>query len=110
MNKAMLAAVMVWVAACGIGPNSPSVGGECATDRDCENRCSMEKDFGTGMCTMACASDQACPEGSLCVDKGDGICAVSCETHADCEGFGRAYGCFKIKRATDGEATVCRLP
>lgn len=95
---------------CGVGPNSPEVGGECATDRDCAKICSMESAFGTGMCTLRCDSDQDCAEGSVCVDKDDGMCAVSCSVADDCAGFGRAYTCKEMKRMSDGEVSVCRLP
>ena len=96
--------------ACGIGPNSPVVGGECATDRDCEKVCSMEDDFGTGMCTVRCSNDQDCPEGSVCLEKGDGMCAVSCSVADDCAGFGRAFTCKNMKRVSGGDVAVCRLP
>lgn len=110
MRTSLIALVFAFAVGCGIGPDSPVVGGECDSDRNCEKLCSMSDTFGDGMCTNSCANDKECPDGAVCVDKDKGICAVSCTVASDCNGFGRAFSCRDIKRVSGGETKVCRLP
>lgn len=98
------------LAACGPGAGSSAVGGECTTDHDCDALCTMERAFGTGMCTRACTTDQDCPVGAVCAEKAGGLCAVSCTGAADCTDFGRGFTCGSLKRKSGGEAAVCRIP
>jgi len=95
-----------------VGPQGHSVGAACATDRDCEKRCVFEDDFGgaSGYCTLGCATDQECPAGTACITTQGGICAVTCNTNADCAGFGRAFVCKSKTRQSGGPVNVCRLP
>lgn len=93
-----------------VGPNGHVVGAQCASDRDCANRCALDGDFGNGMCTRFCAIDADCPSGSVCVSTDGGICAVACHASSDCSGFGRAFVCASKSRPTGGSVLVCRVP
>jgi hypothetical protein len=102
----------ILLAACGsgVGPNGHLVGAQCSIDRDCSVFCTHNSDFGNGMCTRPCASDLDCPRGSVCVTPDGGICAVSCQNDNDCSGFGRAFVCGGMSRASGGSTLVCRVP
>lgn len=110
MRTLLFSLVFAFGVGCGVGPDSPLVGGECNSDRECEKRCSTSKTFGSGMCTNSCASDKECPDGTACVDREKGICAITCAVDSDCQGFGRAFVCDDIDRIGRGEVNVCRLP
>jgi len=92
------------------GPDSVVVGGACTTDVDCERRCTHHGEFGAGMCTVSCITDNDCPEGAVCLEPDGGICGVSCASDRDCVDFGRAFVCKAKKRRSGGDALVCRLP
>lgn len=104
---------LLLLAGCGggsAGSNSKDVGGICKTDQDCNHRCTTEDTFGGGMCTIACATDNDCPSGAVCVTKDGGICAVSCGTDQDCSSFGRGWICGQMSRKSGGDTNICRLP
>ncbi len=107
--RLLLLLVLGAISCSGAGPDSPLVGGACATDIDCERRCTHENDFGSGMCTVSCATDNDCPEGAVCLEAEGGICAVSCATDRDCADFGRAFVCRPKKRRSGGDSLVCRV-
>src|SRR5437764_2743877 len=95
MRFVMVVIIAGLAAACGgpVGATGKDVGAQCATDRDCTSRCTLDKDFGNGMCTKTCITDQDCPALSVCITDENGICAVSCAASADCNGFGRGFVC-----------------
>ncbi|UJR79177.1 hypothetical protein [Sandaracinus amylolyticus] len=79
------------------GPPS-NIGGACAEDTDCTgsaNRCIAEPDyFPGGYCTLACSSDEECPEGSYCSDVfgSQAFCVDSCDA-AGTDECRAGYGC-----------------
>lgn len=108
----MVCAALLALSACGggAGAGSHDVGGQCQTDRDCNSRCVTDQDFGGGMCTRSCRSDNDCPSGAGCILKAGIICAVTCKTDQDCNSFGRGWVCKPEDRISGGTVTVCRLP
>ncbi|MEQ9323983.1 MAG: hypothetical protein RIF41_32765 [Polyangiaceae bacterium] len=93
-----------------VGPDSTAVGATCDTDDDCEQMCVNGDDFGAGMCTGPCANDDECPSLSACAQVEEGLCAVTCSSHAACEGFPDGFGCHEKDRVGGGAARVCRIP
>jgi hypothetical protein len=98
--------------ACGgddVGPGSQTVGGRCASDRDCEGRCLLGGDYPGGYCSLFCRDDRDCPKGALCMEDSGGVCLVTCALPADCGPFGPGYKCEAKKRRTIPEtrAPVC---
>jgi hypothetical protein len=107
----VVCAAMLALSACGgAGSGSKDVGGQCQTDRDCNSRCVTDSDFGGGMCTRSCRSDNDCPNSAGCIIKGGLICAVTCKSDTDCNSFGRGWVCKPEDRISGGTVTVCRLP
>ncbi|MCC6746886.1 MAG: hypothetical protein IT371_04460 [Deltaproteobacteria bacterium] len=97
-------------AGCGssVGVTGREVGGTCSPAEPCDTGsiCLLEGDFPGGMCSIYCAAgDQACPAGSVCVNKSGGLCLPACASPADCRG---GYTCKGKKRMfAGGEALVC---
>ena len=93
----------------GVGPGSSLVGGSCASNGDCQDRCVGGGDWPGGMCTVSCSDDGDCPGGTVCVDKGGGVCALPCDVHADCDGFGPGWECDSTDRkGAPGDVAVCK--
>ena len=107
LKKALKLSLLLFVLGCGddVGAEGDLVGGECDSDRDCEEVCLKDKsDFPGGMCSVECKSDQDCPIDTVCVDKKGGICAYQCDENDDCR---RGYRCDGTKRKSGGEDFVC---
>lgn len=68
-------------------PDRGGIGAPCSLGRDCRS-ISCRRNSGTGFCTAECdVGRQACPDGAVCVDVGDGPhgrCMPPCETAEDC--------------------------
>lgn len=109
MRKQLCAGVVVLlgvlVGACDhaedIGGERPApsrwVGAPCFTHSDCEQYCAWGLDFPEGFCTLqGCRLNDECPDGTVCIVKGGGLCVYPCSEPLDCaESFvGRSgYGC-----------------
>ncbi len=91
------------------GPKSNVVGASCRSDEECIGTCTTHKDFGGGMCTLACGSSADCPQGSKCVDVAGGICAVSCENNAECSAFSSDHICGSFYERNGGAARACQV-
>jgi hypothetical protein len=97
----------LFLTACGdsVGNDGYTVGGPCATDRDCDELCERGSDFPGGTCTLACRDDRDCPSGTACIDKSGGICLLLCNFDSDCR---PGYECEdESRRGASGKATVC---
>ncbi|MCA9669494.1 MAG: hypothetical protein KC503_28060 [Myxococcales bacterium] len=94
--------------ACGgdsVGNQGLTVGGSCANDRDCDQKCLTGGDFPQGTCSVRCSNDAQCPGGTACVDKDGGYCLLTCDFSSDCRG---GYTCKGKKRVDkSGEVLVC---
>jgi hypothetical protein len=88
-----------------VGANSALVGGPCAGDLDCVERCVEGGEFPYGTCTLSCSSDYNCPAYTYCIDKKGGVCLPACYANYDCR---LEYRCRKTKReGAGGEVYVC---
>lgn len=102
-----LALLLLLATGCGeepVGENSPTVGGECSTHSDCDERC-LQSGFPGGMCTLTCESNGDCPPESSCIDIQDGVCLMDCSRDRDCPG---GYKCSGERRhGHSGRSDVC---
>jgi hypothetical protein len=92
------------------GPSSEEVGAACTVPADCTTTCLVHGDFGPGMCSLPCASDQDCPTDAACVQVGTGMCVVACSIDADCAGYPQGWVCGEEDAVGGGQTLVCRLP
>jgi hypothetical protein len=107
----VLASVLAFGCGSGVGPHGSLVGAACASNGDCDSRCVSSDHYPGGMCTLTCASNANCPDGTSCIDDAGGICAVNCRLPGDCALFGAPYACdSKGLKGADGSALVCRVP
>ena len=103
---------LVWIlvlalAACGsnVGNDGSLVGGACVNSNDCEFRCELGGEYPSGLCTVACSTDNDCPGNTFCIDVEGGICMLGCRVPDDCRG---GYNCRGRKnRGTGGDSLVC---
>jgi len=74
-------ALLAALCACG-----PTVGDACTTDRECNATCLQSQDTPRGYCTLQCAQDAQCPNGTACVSDtpGPGKCLLLCTDARDC--------------------------
>jgi hypothetical protein len=61
-----------------------TVGATCGSDADCDQLCERGGRFPGGFCTLRCHSNPECPEGTVCINRDNGICMYPCATHSDC--------------------------
>ena len=98
----------IFIAACGgddVGNDGATVGGPCVDAADCESRCLVGGDFPQGTCSLACNTDNDCPDGTFCIDAEGGVCLLGCALPADCRG---GYNCEgKTNRGHGGDSLVC---
>ncbi|MBI5498000.1 MAG: hypothetical protein HY904_23555 [Deltaproteobacteria bacterium] len=92
------------------GSRSSVVGGSCVSDEDCIGLCSTQKDFGGGMCTLACNTTADCPAAATCVDVAGGMCAVTCQEDKDCAAFSARHVCGTFYEKNGGAARACQVP
>ena len=57
-----------------------------------------------GTCTVACASQEDCPDGTACVQESGGTCLLACSRDEDCRD---GYECIDQSAEPDGHAFVC---
>lgn len=116
MNRTMrgLAALAIWVAACGGATGSADAGGESHFLRDCAQGCGA-LDCVSEICTRSCDGEQSnCTDLSaqasctdLSVDSG-AICDVGCSGDEDCVALGAGFACQagfcrdRLSAPTDG--------
>lgn len=98
----------ILIAACGgddVGNDGATVGGPCVGAGDCDFRCLVGADFPQGTCTVACNTDNDCPDGTFCIDSEGGVCLLGCGLPEDCRG---GYNCEgKENRGHGGDSLVC---
>lgn len=88
-----------------VNHESPTVGGDCSDDEDCEQTCLTGDDWPGGMCTLSCDDDADCPDYSYCIETERGVCLMDCYEDDDCPA---GYECEDEKREGHrGEAYVC---
>lgn len=94
--------------ACGRDPGDidGTVGNACTSDRSCDDKCYMGGDFPGGFCSVACASDHDCPDGTFCMEAENGVCMFSCPDF-DCTRLGPGWNCETHKRLNGGDLSVC---
>jgi hypothetical protein len=99
---------VVGLAGCGgdgVGTDGDLVGGACAANADCEDRCLTGADYPEGVCSLSCASDTDCPESTYCIEDGGGVCMLACARPSDCRG---GYTCKgKRNQGHGGDSLVC---
>jgi len=78
----------------------PCVAGECAAG----STCLMDTMHPDGQCTVACTTQDDCPNGTACVQESGGTCLLSCQSAADCRD---GYGCNEKSTLPAGSAFVC---
>ncbi|MCP4445940.1 MAG: hypothetical protein GY811_11430 [Myxococcales bacterium] len=88
---------------------SRSLGAQCESRDDCDERCLRGDDYPDGMCTTSCESDRDCPLAARCIDEEGGVCMYSCGDAADCEFLGSGWDCKDKDAREDGalEVEVC---
>ncbi|MFC1482322.1 hypothetical protein ACFL51_00800 [Myxococcota bacterium] len=100
--------VLAGLAACGgdsVGNAGDTVGGPCDSAGDCDERCLTSGDFPAGTCAVSCASDDDCPDDTVCIDKEGGVCLLACEVTTDCRD---GYHCDdEDNLGRTGESLVC---
>lgn len=83
-----------------------SVGDACDGDDDCDSGQTCYTDLPGGYCTKGCTVEgktDECPRGSVCAVSGQHqLCAVECQTQADCRAD---YECNGV---TGTNLKVCR--
>ncbi len=88
-----------------VGNEGVTVGGSCANNDDCDERCVSGGDYPQGTCTVACDVDEDCPADTYCIDKEGGICLLGCSLPSDCRG---GYTCKgEENRGHGGDSLVC---
>lgn len=111
MRVAILLALLVGVA-CGVDADvSRAIGARCDRSTECEDRClTASGDWPGGFCTLSCATDQDCPEATLCIrEDGAGACLFTCADDRGCAFLGSGYACSERPRNVDEAAVlVCR--
>ena len=105
----LLGAMLLVTFACSSPNVSRSLGAQCSTRDDCEERCERGGDYPDGICTVACERDRDCPSSARCVDKEGGICLFDCGSDPDCEFLGAGWRCNGVDsfENTEEEVLVC---
>lgn len=103
------AALMVFGLGCSSSDVSRSLGAQCETRDDCDERCLRGDDYPDGMCTTACETDRDCPAEARCVDEEGGVCLYGCAVEEDCDFLGAGWACTDKDAREDGqeEVAVC---
>lgn len=114
MRKIVLAMLVVLVvsllgAGCGggsVGKDGDVVGGRCTGAGECADgsSCLTASMYPEGMCTVDCATQADCPNGTVCVTESGGTCLLACDDVGDCR---EGYGCIEKSTPGDGHALVC---
>lgn len=63
---------------------SSLVGATCTAAADCEQLCERSGRFPGGFCTLRCDGNADCPDGTVCINRDNGICLYVCATQSDC--------------------------
>lgn len=88
-----------------VGEESPTVGGTCTDNEDCQEKCLTGGDWPGGMCTVSCSDDRDCPDLSYCIEEERGVCLMDCMEDDDCPS---GYECEDEDREGHrGKAYVC---
>ena len=104
--------LLLLTSACGhddaIGPD---VGASCASNNECSQRClgvTDPGDYPGGFCTLACATDADCSNGSICMRKSGGVCLLPCTITNNCTDLGAGWRCKNSEsNVGGGERQVC---
>lgn len=109
MRYGLFAAIVLFAPGCTSSEVSRSLGAQCDSRSECEERCETGGDYPEGICTTACEKDSDCPLNARCVDKEGGICLFSCDVDIDCEFLGSGWVCKDKDRRqnTEEEVQVC---
>ena len=109
LKYGLVALAIALVPSCTSSEVSRSLGAQCESRDDCEERCESGTDYPDGICTTACENDGDCSESARCVDQEGGICLFACELEADCEFLGAGWTCKNKDRHenTQEEVLVC---
>ncbi len=94
--------LLIWGLSCSSSDVSRSLGAQCESRDDCDERCLRGDDYPDGMCTTSCETDLDCPLEALCIDEEGGVCVYSCAVDKDCEFLGAGWDC-KEKDAREDE-------
>ena len=107
--KSFVILCALFVTACGHGDGDidETIGASCADDRDCDSSCYQGGDFPGGFCSLACNSDNDCPDDTYCMDEQGGVCMFACPAF-DCDRLGPGWKCENKGRLNGGDTTVCR--
>jgi hypothetical protein len=91
-----------------VGTIDTTIGGACATDRDCDVRCFQDNNdhFPGGFCSLPCASDLDCPTDTACVDIQGGVCMFLCPAF-NCGQLGAGWSCHDHDHVGGGKSNVC---
>jgi hypothetical protein len=104
-----LAALAVWIAACGENDVSRMIGARCDDSDECDERClTPDDDYPGGLCTLSCDDDGDCPDGSACVEDDGGVCLFTCRSEAGCSFLGAGWSCAEREGRPEGTVMVCR--
>lgn len=100
--------VMLFIAGCGGGASSVSVG--CDSNADCKGVC-LEDFPNGGLCTLECTSSSDCPADTICADtesESGGVCLFTCTNTDDCrEQVGAGYVCDEESDMAGNDIVVC---
>ncbi len=94
---------------CSSSDVSRSLGAQCDSRSDCDERCLRGEDYPDGMCTTSCETDRDCPGEARCIDEEGGVCLYRCQERVQCEFLGGGWDCTeKSPREDDVEdVLVC---
>ena len=107
---AALLVVSLFTVACGgggsVGKDGDLVGGACASEGDCAEKCLTGGDFAGGICTQTCEETSECPDGTVCSEFSGGTCFLLCDSDADCRD---GWVCGEIdQQGSESKAQVCK--
>lgn len=109
LRLGVLAVLLACAPGCSSSDVSRSLGAQCESRSDCDERCLRGVDYPDGLCTTSCETDRDCPGAALCIDEEGGVCLYRCEVADDCDFLGTSWDC-KLKDAREngiGEVSVC---
>ena len=111
MRNAIFALALVCLGACQSSDVSRQVGARCDHSSECDEQClGPSADWPGGFCTIACDSDDDCPDDASCIQESSAaVCAFHCITDPGCQFLGAGYGCKERDRqGVAGKVMVCR--
>lgn len=88
-----------------VGKDGDVVGGSCAEGTCADgSECLTASMYPEGTCSVACSSQDDCPDGSTCVQESGGRCLLACSGDGDCRD---GYSCIEKSTEPDGHGLVC---